>query len=364
VYEAAREVALFLGEDSLAFRYRHSGHMFQDGDLEVIQAMLMHPTVTRLKATIGDFSESPIDVESAWMPWAAPGVHMLWTENQHIVMGHAQRIVAHTCAPFVDMLVNGQIFARGAAENGVVEFMLAADDVPGGVVTLTTDGPLNPRSVTIQSVNAHILLRNGASRDNVGGGTQFGFTGRLANRENVRLYHRSDGTETRQRTTLYQGAGSWVTPYGVRSNGITGTDPQRAHVLRGIEFEAMPGFAFEFAFQDALHLAEQPRASWEAAGGRPTTWDIDIHAQLHTDVDGQPVAVLEFSAPVNPHDFGIGVNGGAAFALVWYNSQTLGIFFQEGTPQPDGLVIYIARARAEGADMPQDLISTPIRIEL
>jgi hypothetical protein len=367
VVEAAREVALFLGHDNIVMRNRHSGHMFTDTDMPHIWGILgeLFGQESEIES-IGGLMDSPIDVESAWMPWARPSAHVLWTENQHIVAGHAQRIVAFTCAPFVDMLVNGEALARGAAVGSTVVFELAADDVPVGVVELVTDGEFEPRIVSIQSVDAHTLLRNGSSRDNVGAGTQLGFTGRLANREDVQLYHHVDGVETRHRATLHQSGGNWITPYGVRSGAVGGFGFERAHVLRNIVFEAMPDFIFEFSFQEVLHTAEQPRASWEVFNNRGTTWDFDtqIDTQIAPSAANPQFVILEFGTPVNPFDFAIGINANSEFRLYWYNSQTVAIFFEDENALTgrNELIIYIPRLRAEGAYDHNDLINTPIRI--
>ena len=438
VAAAAEEVFLFLDADNLAFRQKRSGHMPHDTDYPVIWAIIdhlfgqpVHDTATGFRGgreagqvyvedvfnvalsgvwdSVSELGRSPIDVDSAWMPWSRPGVHSLWTDTQLVTAGYPAVIRAYTDAPYVYLILwshgdGNQLWGpdnppvelgrwNSHTMNGVVTFELSGDDIVVGRFELVVP---TGRSVFIQAIDSHTALRSGTTRDNIGGGggsTMIGFTSRIVP-DILRVYQRnSDGDENRINPSLFQGGGHWLMPYGVRLAAIAGTGDERAHILRGLQFEAMPGFTFEMSFQENLHTADQPSAIWLSSpevrhigpyphwrpggtGARPTAeptsplgnrdsnFDITLtHALVGNEW------IIDFSGAVNPRDFGIGFNFSRDFELNWQDDNTrlvvvfrdfyFDVSYEAGDRRE--LVMYINRLRGEEGNSILDVINTPIR---
>jgi hypothetical protein len=216
-----------------------------------------------------------------------------------------------------------------------------------------------------------------------------GFTSRI-NPETIRAYLRNaDGDENEVIPSLFQGGGHWLMPYGVRLGGIAGTGPERAYILRGLQFEAMPGFTFELSMQESFHAGDQPPAIWAASpatqnigpyphwraggtGARPTAEPLapvqnrDTRFNItmsHSLNEGERTWRIQFSGALNPRDFGIGFNFSDDFTLEWNDENTeLIITFNSFTPgYNEELVMYILRARTADGTTNLDVINTPIR---
>lgn len=361
-------------------------------------------------------SRSPIEVDSAWFPWSRPGVHKIWTDTQIIGAGLPAEITAFTDAPFVELILwshgDGNRLSPTAPRelghwsadvtDGVAIFELSADEVKVGRFELAArsvgrDGErLAERSVFFHAIDAHTALRHGTTRDNVGGAgnsTIIGFTSRV-NPETLRAYLRDAyGEETAVIPTRHQTNGHWLMPYGVRLGAIPGTGNERAYILRGLQFEAMTGFTFELSLQENLHTEGQPAAIWAAseaaqivtpyphwrAGGtglRPSPWippaenrrsDFNIGVAVSApDHPNMKFWQIDFTAPVNPRDFGIGFNFSENFWLYWREGYTrLAVEFFDYDPRRDGeRVMYIFRARAYGSNDDFAVINTPIRYSI
>ncbi|MCL1843293.1 MAG: hypothetical protein FWF79_05730 [Defluviitaleaceae bacterium] len=440
---AAAEVFHFLGSDNIAFRMRNSSHALTDSDYPVIWAILdylfgkpVHDTTTGFRGnrnenqvyvedlwnvalpgvfnSIGELSRTPIEIYSAWMPWSRPEVFTLWTENQIVTAGLPATITAHTDASHAELILwthgDGNVLRNAAnpprilgtwlAEviDGIATFELSGEEVQVGRFQLLTrdygGARYGERSVFFQAIDVHTALRHGTTRDNVGGGndsTMIGFTSRI-NPETLRTYIRgADGNESGINAAHFQSGGNWIMPYGVRFNAIPGEGDERAFIMRGLQFEAMPGFTFELSMQENLHTAGQPAAIWQASpevqfigayphwrpGGagagptaeplspvqlRGTSFDIGFtvgwvaNAEAGEEVDS---LTISFDAPVNPRDFGIGFNF-SDFSLSW-NDENTSLQIALSTIPEEEIIMYIFRARAEDANQHNDVINTPLR---
>jgi hypothetical protein len=475
VNAAAAEVFHFLGSDNIAFRQRHSGHMLQDSDYPVIWGILDHlfgnfavhyygafrdlrgrrrdreiyiedvwgVALPGIWQSIGELGRSPVETDSAWMPWSRPFTFenpwtewrsawspprksTLWTNTQFVTAGYPAVITAYTDADYVELILwthgdgnrlwgeenppEQQRLGRWwrPVENGAATFELDEVDVRVGRFELrtATGGLMNAsnwvdtRSVFFQGIDAHTALRHGTTRDNiggVGGATMIGFTSRV-NPETLRSYQRNEnGEEIALTLSRHQAGGNWLMPYGVRLGGIPGTGPERAYILRGLQFETMQGFTFELSLQENLHTADQPAAIWNPspevqaigpyphwrpggtgarptadplppAANRPSLFNINVTADWIVNYeaggDNSPVShslSIKFDAPVNPRDFGIGFNLDN-FYLTWNQDNTqLQIDPPFSTMPEDEIIMYIFRLRAEGANDNTDVINTPIR---
>ena len=368
--------------------------------------------------SVSELGRSPIDLESSWMPWARPGSHTLWTPNQHVTEGFPATITAYSNAPNVELILwshgdGNRLWDVSPVEidrwtapvvGGVATFYLSAEEVQIGRYELRTVGNLDNRSAFVQGVDTHTLLRSGSTTDNIGvnnagagfsgaeGGIMFGFTSRI--NPNVQIFATGlDGLEEQRNASTSQAAtgDNWIVPYGIRVGGIAGTGNDRWYTFRNLQFEALPDFTFEVSFQHNLNNVSQPPTSWQASppvqiigpyphwrgsgtGARPTTeplapmanrsttFDIDL---THTLVDN--VWTIDFSAPVNPRDFGIGFNFSTDFTLDWNADSTqLEVTFNNFEPAlGQDLTMYIMRLMPESVTgAPAELqgaINAPIR---
>jgi hypothetical protein len=380
-------------------------------------------------------TRSPVDIDSAWFPWSRPGAHTLWTDAQIISGELFTRFNVYTSAQKLGLLIwsenaeerewwydnyrsqfgddgrfdpdnlpSGVEYWYIGVRNGVARIDIDSFGVPDEMSPLTTaryefiayGGDLEPRIIFVQAIDVHTALRHGTTRDNVGGAgnaTMVGFTSRI-NPDTVRAYQRdADGNETEVNLSRHQAGGHWIMPYGVRFGGITGAGDERAHILRGLQFEAMPGFTFELSLQENLHTQDQTPAIWAASpatqiigpyphwrpggtGARPTaeplppaanrrsTFDTTLTHSFTTISAEHHEWQITFSNPINPRDFGIGFNFSENFALHWNDDNTsLTISFNHyiGIQEGDELIMYIFRARAYGTNDWGSVINTPIR---
>jgi len=367
VVAAAQEVFHFLGNDNLIFLMKNSGHFPHPTDAPVWLAAVdylfgqpVHDTPTGFRGgrashqvyvedinyaaypgiwpSLGYLSRTPIEVESAWMPWARPGhvnidgryvahpgYNTIWTETIHITQGLPGHVVAYTCSPdgsIIELLLwsHGnqnrlwgvenppELLERWTAivRNGQAAFYIPAEPIrPGQYGTRVGRYELrvyaevgrsgnirrSGRSAFFQGIDIHTALRTGATTDNIGGGGSrlFGFTSRIVNSENLQLFTVThDGIEEQITATTWQSSsGNWITPFGVR---LRGAEPPGTYVLRGLQLEAMPGFTFEISFANDLHNVEQPPSIW-----RPSPEVQHIGPYPHFRVSGN--ADVSWSRP-------------------------------------------------------------------
>ncbi|MCL2284993.1 MAG: hypothetical protein FWC32_01350, partial [Firmicutes bacterium] len=427
VAAAAQEVFHFLDSDNLIFLSKNSSHSPHASDAPVWLAVVdylfgqpVHDTETGFRGgrtadqvyvedinnvaypgiwpSPGYLTRSPIEVQSDWMPWARPGYYAVWTETVHVTEGLPATVVAHTTAPDGTVVTltarstgdQNRLWNRNGnaapvvldtwtavVSGGQAIFNIPPTEVQIGRYELSV--PNGGRSAFFQGIDVHTALRSGSTQDNIGGSaaTLFGFTSTLVNRDELQLFILPPtGEEVPVTATTWQGGGNWITPWGVRIQGTTGTG---AYILRNLQFEAMPGFTFEMSFQQNLHVGgwntgqpDQPaiwRPSpavqhigpyphWLASGtgarphgneigtidNRPT--NFSAHPTSHTLVNN--VWTIEFPAAINPRDFGIGFNFSGDFTLAWSNDNTqLDITFNDFDPaHGQELVMYISRIRA------------------
>ena len=348
------------------------------------------------------------------------GMHSLWTDTQIIGAGLPATIRGYSdTATHMELYFHthgdqNRLFYMSLAEprrwtadvvNGVATFELSADEVQVGRFTLVAAGGIgragllpSPRAVHFQAIDSHTALRHGTTRDNIGGSgeaTMVGFTSRI-NPDTIRAYQRNaGGEEIALVLTRHQAGTHWLMPYGVRFNGIAGSGDERANILRGLQFEALPGFTFELSLQENLHMGGQPPASWAASpaaqlvgpyphwrpsgtGARPTDQPLNPINNRGTNFDigltytlTENTLTIDFSAPVNPRDFGIGFDFSEDFSLEWNDESTRLVVTFDDIPKDEieriygirDLNMYIIRVRAADGTLPMDVINTPIRVQ-
>ena len=423
VTEAAREVFNFVGSDNLIHLIKQSGHTPHASDSPVWLATVdylfgqpVHATATGFRGgrtanqvyvenihnaaypgiwpNLSYLSRTPVEVMSAWMPWARPGYDAIWTETVNVGAGMPVTIVAHTTAPdgaIVELILrnmgnNNHLWNRNgnpaptelnrwsaAVSNGVATFNLTGSEVEIGRYELTVYNRPS-RSAFFQGLDVHTALNSGSTTDSIGGAAAilFGFGSRIVNQDNLRIYSRTTaGVEASLSFTTWQGSGNWVTDWGARLQGVSGAS---SYIMRGLQFETMPGFTFEAAFQMDMNNVSQPPSRWAASpetqhigpyphwlasgtGARPHGNAIGTRPQRNTNFAVTLTHTLvgnewtiDFSSPVNRRDFAIGFNFSQDFTLSWdtaANAATgtqLVITFNDFAPIPgQELVMYIFR---------------------
>jgi len=434
VAAAAEEVFAFLGyEDHMIFFMKNSGHAIHDSDFPVIFAILDYqfgnngrrqanqvyvPNILSAalpglwNGGLGALGRSPVEVDSFFMPWTRPGVHMLWTDNQYVSQGLPATIVAHTDAPTVDLILwshgDGNLLWgannppvelgrwTATALGGIATFNLTAEEVQIGRFELRTRGSLQNRSVFFQAIDVRSAVRSSSTSDNTGGHVHFGFGSRI-DMDALRVSTTNGSTVTNLVTDASQGvADTWVTPFGVRVPNIPGSGDTRWYTLSNLRFEAVPGFNFVMNFQENLHNLNtdsgannqhvtiwmaspevqhigpyphfQPAGSAEwgvptSAGAgfaptRTTTFNPTLtheHVGLR-DSNGNFTRldswVITFSEAINPRDFGIGFNFSTDFTLNWNATNTvLTVNFNNFNPVHDELTMHIIRLRSAVTNM-------------
>lgn len=418
VAQAAGEVFTFLGyEDYMIYFMKNSSHSIHDSDFPVIFAILDYqfgsnghreanqvyvPNILSAALPglwdggLSALGRSPIEVDSFFMPWSRPGVHLLYTENKLVSEGLPATITAHTDAPYVELIIwshgdGNRLWGvenppfeldrfKVAAIDGIATFNLSADEVQIGRYELrTSGGDLEDRSVYFQGIDVRTAVRNAPTSDNIGSANaMFGFTSRIL--PNVEVYTtNATGETTRlQGDTTPNMTNTWIMPYGVRVPAIPGVGPDRFYTLRNLQFEAVPGFTFQMMFQENLNLGGWPNPDvpiiWNASpavqhigpyphfrpgGNAPASWGLPNATHMGysenrstqfeaTILNHEGVGtfdeergvwteltswIIEFSEPMNPRDFGIGFDFSTDFELIWSNENaTLTINFNDFLP--------------------------------
>ncbi|MCL2373355.1 MAG: hypothetical protein FWC78_08140 [Defluviitaleaceae bacterium] len=418
VTAAANEVSAFLGYDGNIITFQKaSSHSFHDSDYPVIFAAIdyifgqpVHHTPTGFRGGrtvdqvyvedilaaavpgiwdggIRALERTPIEVDSWAFPWARPNAHLIWTETMHITEGLPATIVAHTDAPYVELIRwshgdrnnlwrastehQPEELARWrvAAAGGIATFNLAAGETGIGRFELRTDGgELENRSAFFQGIDVNTALIQSYVWDSA---VYFGFVSRF-NREAVRVYSVANGVRTLNNSSMSQGVSpTWIAPHGIRAAAIAGSGDERYWIFDNLVFDALPGFAFQLNLQASINddvgdswgvndmtwapsAAVQnigPYPGFRPAGNSTDSWARPDPGNLHagsmsnrgTSFDrviessigegewdassGRWTRLdmweLSFSDAINPRDFGIGFDFSSDFELVWNETNTM-----------------------------------------
>ncbi|MCY0878247.1 MAG: hypothetical protein OWU84_04845 [Firmicutes bacterium] len=170
---AAREVYEFLGASGrLAVHVRSGPHAIQDGDVALAREFADHWLRGRPWVHDPDafpfpnlWARTPYRVQSAYIPWARPGKHRIWTSQERMVAGCPVTLTVGSDGDQVTLTSPSGAVQTVPVAAGQATFALAAEAVVPGVYRLTAEGPREPKTIEVESVPTEEALRVTVSRD-------------------------------------------------------------------------------------------------------------------------------------------------------------------------------------------------------
>ena len=239
----------------------------------------------------------PFEVDSSFIPWAAPGYHTISTPNTLITRGMDTEIHVYSDATsvtinvwphgelnrYINLPANPLATWTAPVADGVAIFELAGNEILIGRYELVANGNLGSRSVFIQAIDIHTALRTGATRHTVDSFIMFGLSSRIVNAENLTLHTLTNDVEINLPISTVESSvaapnGGWLFRYGAgpRVQANQPTESQfDSFIMRGLQMQALPGFTFEIAFDSRL----VHDGHWQAYHPTPISWNASAEVQ-------------------------------------------------------------------------------------
>jgi hypothetical protein len=371
---------------------------------------LIYPEATF--ASIAGLTRNPYDIENHYLRWSRPGKHTLWSEDTYVTAGMPRVLTFHTDAQQVSLtLPDGSRLTR-PAPGGVATFSLtAAQTRTGRYVAETMGGEgesgKDRKRIELAGFSLSDALRHGLNlTSGVPNGMAVGFSSPLANYwsadDPVQMY--VNGSQLT--TSIYDDGEhqGYIERYGA-SLKVPGApagpwDGTTNFVLsvKNIKLQALPGFTFAvdipltktmvpaFAAPPtdgfSSPLGETP--SWNSQDLQNTPYSGNFHGDwpLYPDYAGdtraRPVSIpdqasfdatitvtdagatgftLAFSEPLNPDQFGIGLDAVSSWTTRWPAGNT-SVQITYASPVREDVNIIVFRA----VDTAGNMIGGPKRL--
>lgn len=313
-------------------------------------------------------TRNPFDMHNDMVRWSRPGQYTLWSEDTYLTAGMPRVLTFHTDAHQVRLTLPGGKRLTRAAHHGVATFWLSAAQARAGRYVAETKGHAKDRKrIELAGFSLRDALRHGLNLSSgVPNGMSVGFSNPVANygsvHDPVRMYVNGEPVsassyEDGNHDGYLERYGAGLEISGAPDGPWDGTVSFGLSV-RNLKLAALPGFTFAVDLRltktqvpnffgqlvdgYASPFGEKP--SWSSddlqntplsgnfhgrwplypnsvtdTGERPhtvpsqTAFDIRITA---TDASATGVT-LRFSQPLDPHEFGIGMNRVSSWTTQW-----------------------------------------------
>ncbi len=361
-------------------------------------------------ASINDMTRNPYDIENWYVQWARPGRHTLWSEDTYVTAGMPRVLTFHTDAHQVYLTLPDGTRLMRAAPHGVATFWLSAAQTQTGRYVAETKGRDKDRGVIeLAGFSISDALRHGLNlTSGVPEGMAIGFSSPLANYwsadDPIQMF--VDGnplTASIYDDGEHQG---YIERYGA-SLKLAGApagpwDGTTSFIfsVQNLKLQALPGFTF--AVDLALKKTQvpnffgQPVNGFSSALGETPTWNSQdlqntpysgnfhgrwpLYPDYAGDTGARPVSVpnqtafdatitvtdasatgltLSFSQPLNPDEFGVGLDAVSSWTTQWAagNTSVQITYGRPVSPREDvGIIVFRA------VDAAGNMIGGPVRL--
>jgi hypothetical protein len=325
-------------------------------------------------ASIAAMTRNPFDSENFLVRWSRPGKYALWSDDTYLTAGWPRELTFHTDANQVFLTLPDGKRLMSAAPHGVATFSLdAAQAQIGRYVAETKGNTSDHKTIELVGFTLSDALRHGLNLSSgVPNGMSVGFTSPVAN---SRIDNSSEhpvellvNGNPIAASTIDGGQG-YIERYGV-SLGLSGApdgpwDGTTTFVFgaRNLKLQALPGFTF--SVDVGVAKAQVPnflgqlvngfaspfgeRASWNSqnlqntplsgnfhgtwplfpnsisdTGARPTSIPTQtaFDTQITTSDASSDGITLRFSEPLDPREFGLGLDLVPSWTTQWAADHT------------------------------------------
>jgi len=345
---------------------RHLGSLAGANGAALDGSGVIYPEATF--ASIADMTRNPYNIENHLVQWSRPGKHTLWSEDTYVTAGMARALTFHTDAHQVHLtLPDGSRMMR-AAPHGVAEFRLSAAQAQVGRYVAETGGEGGDhRRIELAGFSLGDALRHGLNlTSGVPDGMAVGFSSPLANWGSVddpvellvngaRLA--ASNVDDGQHQGYIERYGASLKLAGAPAGPWDGTTMFQLGV-RNLRLQALPGFTFAVDLAVAktqvrnffgqlvngFGSAFGEKPSWSSQNLQNTPLSGNFHGRWPMfpnavdDTGARPVSTptttafhatitvsdasatgftLRFSEPLNPNEFGVGLDAASAWTAQW-----------------------------------------------
>ena len=369
--------------------------------------------VIRPEATfpsIAAMTRNPYDIENYLMQWSRPGKYALWSEDTFLTEGVPRVLTFHTDANQVYLtLPDGRRF-MSAAPHGVATFSLTAEQAQTGRYVAETKGVQNDhRTIEVAGFSLSDALRHGLNtQSSVPNGMSIGFSSPLSNYDStdhpIEIYVNGN----RLTASIYEDGNhlSYIEKFGAglllsgAPDGPWDGTVSFTLSVKNVKLQALPGFTFavDITLKKAQvpNFAGVPGNGYTSAFGEKPSWNstnlqnTPISGNFHGkwplapnvvgDTGERPVSVptqtafaaqitatdagtdgvtLRFSQPLNPNEFGVGLDAVGSWTTQWASDNT-SVRIAYGTPVAAGCGVGVIVFRA--VDTAGNMIGGPVRL--
>jgi hypothetical protein len=318
--------------------------------------------------SVNDMSRNPYDIENWYVQWALPWQYTLWSEDTFVTAGLPRVLTFHTDARQVSLTLPDGRRLTGAAPRGVATFSLTSAQAQTGRYIAETRGfAKQGQRIELAGFSMSDALRHGLNlTSGVPSGMAVGFASPLANYGSAADPPRMYVNGSLLSASIYDDGShqGYIERFGA-SLKLPGApdgpwDGTVSFILgvRNLKLQALPGFTFavDLTLKKATvpNFFGQPVNGFTSAFGETPSWNSQdlqntpISGNFHgrwpmfpnsaADTGARPVSVpgqtafsatisvsdasatgvtLRFSQPLNPGEFGVGLDGVSSWTTQW-----------------------------------------------
>ena len=330
-------------------------------------------------ASVNDMTRNPYDIENYYVRWSRPGQYTLWSEETYVTAGMPRVLTFHTDARQVRLTLPDGSRLKSAAPRGVATFSLTAGQTQTGRYVAETRGgeggtraAKDHKVIELAGFSMSDALRHGLNlTSGVPEGMAIGFSSPLANYraadDPVRMYVNGDLlTASSYDDGEHQG---YIERYGASlklagaPDGPWGGTTSFVFSVRNLRLQALPGFTFAVDLMltktQVLNFFGQPANGFSSTLGETPSWNSQdlqntpysgnfhgrwpLYPNSADDTGARPISMpnqtafaatitvsdasaagftLVFSEPLNPHQFGVGLDAVSSWTTRWAADNT------------------------------------------
>ncbi|MBO0835256.1 MAG: hypothetical protein J2P28_07020, partial [Actinobacteria bacterium] len=368
---------------------------------------VIYPTKTF--SSIFDMTRNPYDIENFYVHWSRPGKYTLWSEDTFVTAGMPRVLTFHTDARQVQLtLPDGTRMTRGA-DRGEATFRLSASQAQTGRYIAETKGAdSDHKQIELAGFSVSDALMHGLNlTSGVPSGMAVGFASPVTNWDSaddpVQMYVNGSLITA---SIFDDGSLGYVEKFGARLT-MPGAPPgpwdgsvNFLLSVKNIKLQALPGFTFavDIPLTKATvpNFFGQPTNGFTSPLGETPSWNSQdlqntpISGNFHGDwpmfpnvvgdTGARPVSIptrtafsatiavsdasatgltLSFSEPLNPNQFGVGLDKPGSWTTQWAaDSTSVQIIY--GAPVGGGADVNVIVFRA--VDSGGNMIGGPLQL--
>jgi hypothetical protein len=363
-------------------------------------------------ASIFDMTRVPYDIENFLQQWSRPGKHTLWSDDTFLTAGMARVLTFHTDADQVELtLPDGHRLTKDA-HHGVATFTLSRAQAQVGRYVAETRGDDDDRAqkrIELNGFSFSDALRHGLNlTSGVPAGMAVGFSSPIANWGSVNdpVQMLVNGSPITASVVDDGSHGGYIERYGA-SLKLVGAPPgpwdgttMFQLGVRNIKLQALPGFTFavdlRLAKAQVRNFFGQPVNGFTSTLGEKPSWNSQnlqntplsgnfhgrwpIFPNVVGDTGARPTSIptqtafeatitasdasdtgltLRFSEPLNPNEFGVGMDAAASWTAQWAaDNASVRITFGSPLAHREDVTVVVFRA----VDAAGNMIGGPARL--